>query len=89
MNIYRLFKFPTVGNVSQHGTLQQILSNALPLYMTQLAGKEPNNFQQLSKLVELNSISLISLLSRIKVIHQQISAYSKSFLIKLKALTFT
>ena len=27
------------------------------LYMTQLAGKEPNNFQQLSKLIELRFIS--------------------------------
>ena len=53
MNIYRLFKFHTVGSVSQYGTLQQILSNASSLYMTHLAGKEPNNFQKVWKLVEL------------------------------------
>ena len=69
MNIYRIFKFPTVGSVSQRDTLQQIMSNASSLYLNQLAGKEPNNFHQVSKLVELNSI--------------------KSFLIKLKTLTFT
>ena len=33
------------------------MSNASSLYMTHLAGKEPNNFQQVSKLVELKSIS--------------------------------
>ena len=69
MNIYRIFKFPTVGSVSQRDTLQQIMSNASSSYLNQLAGKEPNNFHQVSKLVELNSI--------------------KSFLIKLKTLTFT
>ena len=57
MNVYRLFKFPIVGSVSQHGTLQQIMSNAPSLCMTQLSGKEQNNFQQASKLVELRSIS--------------------------------
>ena len=57
MNIYRFFEFLTVGSVCQHGTLQQIMGNGSPLLMTQLAGKEPNNFQQVSKLVELKSIS--------------------------------
>ena len=56
-NVYRLFKFFNVGSVSQHGTLQQIMSNAASLYMTQLAGKEPNNFHEVSKLIELKSIS--------------------------------
>ena len=49
MNIYRLFKFSTLGSVSLHVTPQQIISNASSLYMTQLlAGEEPNNFQQFS-----------------------------------------
>ena len=69
MNIYRLFKFSTLDSVSQHVTLQQIISSASSLYMTQLAGKEPNNFQQVSKLIELKSIFLqlnqISLLLQI------------------------
>ena len=56
-NTYRLFKFSTLGSISQHGTLEQIMSNASSLYMTQLAGKESNNFQQVSKLIELKSIS--------------------------------
>ena len=56
MNIYRLFKFSTLDSVSQHVTLQQIISNASSFYMTQLAGKEPNNFQQVLKLIELKSI---------------------------------
>ena len=56
-NVYRLFKFSTVGSASQHYTLQQIMSNAASLYMTQLAGKEPNNFHEVSKLIELKSIS--------------------------------
>ena len=53
MNIYRLFKFSTLDSVSQHVTLQQIKSNVSSLYMTQLAGTEPNNFQQVLKLIEL------------------------------------
>ena len=53
MNNYRLFKFSTLDSVSQHVALQQIISNAPSLYMTQLAGKEPNNF---SKLINLRSI---------------------------------
>ena len=57
MNVYRLFNFPVMSSVLQHGTLQQTMSNAFSLYMTQLAGKEPNNFQEVSKLVELKSIS--------------------------------
>ena len=57
MNIYRLFKFPTLDSVPQHVTLQQIISNATSLHMTQLAaGKEPNNFQQVLKLIDLKSI---------------------------------
>ena len=56
MNIYGLFKFSTLDNVSQHVTLQQIISNASSLHMTQLAGTEPNNFQQELKLIELESI---------------------------------
>ena len=58
MNVYRFFECLIVGSVSQHGTLQQIMGNASPLHMTQLAGKEPNNFQQVSKLVELKLISI-------------------------------
>ena len=55
MNVYRLFKFSTLGSVSLHATPQQIISNASSLYMTQLlAGEEPNNFQQF--LVELKTI---------------------------------
>ena len=50
------FALSTLGSVSQHVTLQQIISNASSLYMTQLAGKEPNNFQQVLKLIELKSI---------------------------------
>ena len=57
MNVYRFFEFLIVGSVPQHGTIQQILGNASLLHMTQLAGKEPNNFQQVSKSVELKSIS--------------------------------
>ena len=56
MNVYRLFKFSTLESVSQHVTLQEIISNVFSLYMTQLGGKEPNNFRQVSKLVRLNSI---------------------------------
>ena len=56
MNIYRLFKFSTLDSVSQHVTLQQIISNVSSLYMTQLAGTEPNNFLQVLKLIELKSI---------------------------------
>ena len=56
-NVYRLFKFSTVGSASQHGTLQQIMSNAASLYMTQLAGIESNNLHEVSKLIELKSIS--------------------------------
>ena len=59
MNIYRLFKLPAVGSVSHPGTLQHITSNASSLYMTQPAGKRPNNFQQIPKLVELYSIFTI------------------------------
>ena len=54
--IYRFFKFSILDSVSQHVTLQQIISNASSVYMTQLAGKEPNNFQQVLKLVGLKSI---------------------------------
>ena len=49
MNIYRLFKFSTLDSVSQHVTRQQIIHNVSSLYMTQLAGTEPNNFQQVLK----------------------------------------
>ena len=60
MNVYSLFKFPIMGSVSQHCTLQQIImKNASSLYMTQLAGKEPNNFKQVSNLVELKFFSAI------------------------------
>ena len=57
MNVYRLFKFFTLGSLSKHGTLQQIMSNASSLCMTQLAGKVPNDFQKVSKLIELKSFS--------------------------------
>ena len=33
------------------------MSSASSLYMTQLAGREPNSFQQLSGLIELKFIS--------------------------------
>ena len=59
MNVYRLFKIFTLGSISQNGTLLQIMSNAYSLYMIQLAGKEPNSFQEVSKLIELKSISKI------------------------------
>ena len=55
MNIYRLFKFFTLDSVFQHVTIQQIKSNVSSLYMTQLAGTEPNDFQQVLKLIELKS----------------------------------
>ena len=57
MNVHKFFEFLIVGSVSQHGTFQQTMRNAPPLHMTQVAGKEPHNFQQVSKLVELKSIS--------------------------------
>ena len=44
------------GQCIQHVTLQQIISNVSSLYMTQLAGTEPNNFQQVLKVIELKSI---------------------------------
>ena len=56
-NAFRLSIFSILGSVSQHGTLQQIMSNVSLLYMTQLAGKEPKDFQQVSKLTELKCIS--------------------------------
>ena len=49
------FKFSTLASISQHVTPQQITSNPSSLYMTQQVGKEPNNFQQVSKLIELKS----------------------------------
>ena len=49
------FKFSTLASISQHVTLQQIISDPSSLYMTQQEGKEPNNFQQVSKLIELKS----------------------------------
>ena len=57
INVYRFFKFSILGRLFQHGTLQQIMSNESSLYMTQLAGKQPNNFQELSKLTKQISIS--------------------------------
>ena len=52
INVYRLFKFFTLGGVSQHGTTKQITSNGSLLYMTQLAGKLIK-----AKLMRLKSIS--------------------------------
>ena len=52
INVYRLFKFFTLGSVSQHGTPKQITSNGSLLYMTQLAGKLIK-----AKLMRLKSIS--------------------------------
>ena len=49
------FKFSTLAGISRYVTLQQIISNPSSFYMTQQAGKEPNNFQQVSKLIELKS----------------------------------
>ena len=48
--------FSIMDSVSQHVTLQQVISNVSSLYMTQQAGTEPNNFQQVLKLIELKSI---------------------------------
>ena len=56
MNICRLLKFSTQHSASHHGIHQQIMSNESSLYMTQLEGKEANNFQQVSRLIELKSI---------------------------------
>ena len=53
MNVYRLSKFSALGSISQHGTQQQILSNGSSLYMNQSEGTQPDNFQQLPKLIEL------------------------------------
>ena len=58
-NIYILFKFPTLDSISQHGILQEIMSNASLLYMTHLAEKETKNFEQVLKLIELKFISRI------------------------------
>ena len=57
MNVYGLFKFSSLDSISKYGTHQQIISNASSLYMAQLAEKEPNNFQQISKLIELEAVS--------------------------------
>ena len=51
MNVYGFFKFSTVGSIFQYGTLQSIMNIASSLYMTQLAGKELNNFQQLAIII--------------------------------------
>ena len=56
-NIYILFKFSTLDSISQHGILQEIMSNASLLYMTHLAEKETKNFEQVLKLIELKFIS--------------------------------
>ena len=56
-NIFKLFKCFSLGSISQHGTLQQIMSNASSIHIIQLVGKERNNSQQVSKLIELKSIS--------------------------------
>ena len=56
MNICRLLKFSTLHSASHHGMHQQIMSNESSLYMTQLKGKEANNLQQVSRLIELKSI---------------------------------
>ena len=53
MIVYRLSKFSALGSISQHGTQQQILSNGSSLHMNQPAGTQPDNFQQVSKLIEL------------------------------------
>ena len=83
MNIYKLSKFFTLFSVYQHVTLQQIISNASSLYMTELAGKEPNNFEQVLKLIELKTIfttNLISLLLQIKSsTNRQVHAQSQNF----------
>ena len=53
MSVYGLFKFFFSRQYIPVDTLQENLSNASSLYMTQLAGKELN-FQQISKLIELH-----------------------------------
>ena len=56
MNVYGFFE--TLDSIFQYDTLQKIMSIAFSLYMTQLAGKEPSNFRQLSNLIEIRFISL-------------------------------
>ena len=51
MNVYGFFKFSTVGSISQYGTLQSIMNIASSLCMTQFAGKELHNFQQLAIII--------------------------------------
>ena len=50
--------FFTIGSISQHDTFQIFMSNASSLYMAPLAGKERNNSQQVSLLIQLKSISM-------------------------------
>ena len=54
---YEFYKISTWGSISQYGALQLIMSDTSSLYFTQLAGREPNNFQQQSKLLEIKVIS--------------------------------
>ena len=53
MNVDGLFKFSTLGSISQYGTLQEIMGDA----SLSMIGKESNNFQQLLELIELKSVS--------------------------------
>ena len=52
MNVYEFFKFSTVRSISQYGTLQSIMNITSSLCMTQLAGKELNEFQQPAIIVD-------------------------------------
>ena len=58
------------------------------LYLTKLVEKEPNNFQQLSKLIELKLI-FTTWPHWLTLRHKEISTCPKSSLITLKMLNFT
>ena len=54
MNVYEFFEFSTLGCISQYGHT----SWAIFIFMIyDSAGRKRNNFQQLSKLIELKIIS--------------------------------
>ena len=57
INFYEFLKFSTCCSISHYGMLRSIMSNAFSISMTQLAGREQDSFQQLSKLTELIIIS--------------------------------
>ena len=59
MNVYGSFKFSTVRSISQYDTLQSIMNIPSSLYMTQLAGKELNEFQQLAVIIDCIRVILV------------------------------